>query len=597
MRPLARATTVVILLLVCALLLPWESYPRSWKLWYADTFGATGYNSAPASVANTSPATQTEDFEEICPADVKGWRKAQTIAGVKISASPVCMPDNPWAVAAFVQGTNNVKHMALMNARLAPDAVVKGRDLDGDGDPDEIHIRLEVFELNGGSPDLDVPVVQFPIAPGIKPGLWVFAPKSSGMSTENFESIMAQPGIRLPSPAIRVEQGDVVKVTLENTHYMPHTIHFHGVDHPFLDADGEGNDGVPVTSESPVMPAHTRTYNFQPRQPGTMFYHCHVQVQAHVLMGLQGMFVIEENRPNNWVQTFNIGDGYVRHSSVAVREKYDREYDLHYQDIDKELGERVQVSNDPRVITRLIHRDYDITQADADYFTLNGHSFPYTARDALIVTKPDELLKLRVLNGGSEGIALHTHGHKVTISHYDGVEYPEPVRITRDVVWIASAQRLDLELSAKNDGLHSYGEGVWILHDHQEKGVTTGGIGPGGNVGIIVYDKYLEDNGWPMTFGVDWSNYFSEDYYQRKIPVWSSYDDTNRFGDVQGSVWPKLKIVLLLLLSGVALGLVYRWVFAGGKRRDLNASGNKASGDKASDDKVPEDKTPGDRRD
>ena len=142
------------------------------------------------------------------------------------------------AVAAFVKGTNNVGHMTLMDAKLSPDAVVKGRDLDGDGDPDEIHIRLEVFELNGGSPDLNEPVVQYSIAPGIKPGLWVFAPKSLGMSTENFESLVAQPGLRLPSPAIRVEQGDHVKVTLENTHYMPHTIHFHGVDHPFLTADG-----------------------------------------------------------------------------------------------------------------------------------------------------------------------------------------------------------------------------------------------------------------------------------------------------------------------------------------------------------------------
>ena len=562
---------VLLLLLVASLpFVPWQWYPRDIRVWYADTFGATAYKSPLPTAERSAP----KQVEEACPPDIKGWRQGWTIAGVDISPAPECMPDNPWAVAASVLGTNNVRHLALMESRLAPDAVVKGRDLDGDGDPDEIHIRLEVFELNGGSPDLDIPVVQFPLAPGITPGLWVFAPKGMGMSTENFESVVAHPGLRLPSPVIRVEQGDSVKVTLENTHYMPHSIHFHGVDHPFHnhlpDSDKlnelNGNDGVPVTSEPPVMPASSRTYDFKPRQPGTMFYHCHVQVQAHVLMGLQGMFVIEENRPNNWVQTFNIGGGYVRHSSVAVREKYDREYDLHYQDVDRELGRGVQVSNDPRVIERLLHRDYDITQAKYDYYALNGRSFPYTVRDSLIVIKPDELLKLRVLNGGSEGVSLHTHGHKVTISHHDGVEYPEPVRITRDVVWLSAAQRLDLELSGKDDGLHSYGEGVWIFHDHQEKGVTTAGIGPGGNIGVIAYERYLEDNGWPMTFGVDWSNYFTEDYYQRRVPVWSAYDESDRFGDVMPGAWLSWKLLVLSLLWGAATALLIALLSPGAAR-------------------------------
>ncbi|MBV1932525.1 MAG: multicopper oxidase domain-containing protein [Porticoccaceae bacterium] len=556
MKPLYRALLLLTLIAVVFVLVPWQWYPRDWRVWYADTFGASGYQTP----LSTRPAVPSEDAEEACPPDIKGWRKAQSIAGVEIGQSPNCLADNPHAVAAFVKGTNNVGHMTLMDAKLSPDAVVKGRDLDGDGDPDEIHIRLEVFELNGGSPDLNEPVVQYSIAPGIKPGLWVFAPKSLGMSTENFESLVAQPGLRLPSPAIRVEQGDHVKVTLENTHYMPHTIHFHGVDHPFLTADGGGNDGVPMTSEKPVMPGKQRTYEMQPRQPGTMFYHCHVEVQAHLMMGLNGLFVIEENRPNNWVQTMNIGDGLVRHSSVAVKEKYDREYDLHYQDIDEELGATIQGDNDPRVITQKIHREYDIGKADPDYHTLNGRSFPYTARDSLIVTAPDELVKLRVVNGGSAGVAIHTHGHKVTISHHDGVEYPEPVRVTRDVVWIASAQRVDLELSTKDDGLHSYGEGVWLLHDHEEKGVVTNGFGPGGNVSAIVYERYLQDNGWPMTFGLDWTNYLTPGFYDRRN------SDTALLPGVEEASGVSLRIIALVVLAGIFIGLIIVWFYPGKRR-------------------------------
>ena len=91
------------------------------------------------------------------------------------------------------------------------------------------------------------------------------------MATENFEETKAHRSLRLPSPVIRVEQGDEIKIILENTHYMPHTIHFHGVDHPFLDENGEGNDGVPQTSEIPVLPGEARVYELKPRQPGTMF--------------------------------------------------------------------------------------------------------------------------------------------------------------------------------------------------------------------------------------------------------------------------------------------------------------------------------------
>ena len=559
MTRLYRILLLIVLVLAFAVMLPWQWYPREWRVWYADTFGATSFQQQ----AEAIPATPGDNAEEACPPDIKGWRNAQTIAGIEITASPNCLADNPHAVAAFVKGTNNVGHMTLMDARLSPDAVVKGRDLDGDGDPDEIHIRLEVFELNGGSPDLDVPVTQYSIAPGITPGLWVFAPKSVGMSTENFESLIAQPGLRLPSPAIRVEQGDKVIVTLENTHYMPHTIHFHGVDHPFLTASGEGNDGVPVASEKPVMPGKQRSYEMQPRQAGTVFYHCHVEVQAHVLMGLNGMFIIEENRPNNWVQTFNIGDGFVRRSSVAVKEKYDREYDLHYLDLDKDLGEKIQQSNDPRIVTQLINREYDISQADFEYYTLNGRSFPYTARDSLIVTAPGETVKLRVVNGGSEGVAIHTHGHKVTITHYDGVEHPEPSRIIRDVVWIASAQRVDLELSTENDGLHSYGEGVWLMHDHQERGVTTNGFGPGGNVSAIVYERYLQDNGWPMTFGMGWKNFLTPGFYQRQEDGSGS---TALLADVEENGPSLMRLVLLAVLAGLIVGISASWVPKGRSR-------------------------------
>ena len=108
----------------------------------------------------------------------------------------------------------------------APEALRLGRDLDGDGDPDEIWIELEVIE------------VEEEIYPGEVMTFWVFAPAGQGMI----------PVARAPSPTIRVEQGDVVRVTLRNTHYFPHTIHFHGTIHP------NAMDGVPDFTQAPAVP-------------------------------------------------------------------------------------------------------------------------------------------------------------------------------------------------------------------------------------------------------------------------------------------------------------------------------------------------------
>jgi len=564
---------LVVMLAAVMLFVPPAWLPQWFQPYYYSWLGESSYDAPP-----NSQKVDLGQVEPFCPDDHPEWRKRQVIEGVTIDESPACNPDNPWAVAAVVKGTNNVSMDTLMKAGLAPDAVVMEEDKDGDGDPDVIRIKLEVAELNGRSPDVSEPVPAYFIGPGIQPGFWVFAPKTSGMATKNSDSLEANDLLRVPSPVIRVEQGDTVQVILENTHYFPHTIHFHGVDHPYSHHEGQGNDGVPEASELPVMPGESRTYAFSfddpgfhtghgevmpgksrvfalsPRQPGTMFYHCHVQPQAHIHMGLQGMFVVEENRPNNWVQTLNIGAGQVRHPSVAVREKYTSEYDLHFQDIDSRLNDIIKTTNDPRLIEKAMNRQYNIIDRRANYSLLNGRLFPYTFRESLVVVEPNEKVKLRVLCGNEEGLSLHPHGHKVTITHYDGVEHSPAAQITRDVVWLSMAQRVDLELNTVNDGLHGSGDGVWLLHDHQERAFTTNGIHPGGSATAIVYRSYLSDNGWPKMQGVDWAPFFSARYYKKEVPVWATYDESGMLGEASSRTPSLSRSGLLGFAIGVLLG-------------------------------------------
>lgn len=485
------------------------------------------------AVADLPPTIEVmaEKSEPPCKFNRPEWRNAQTIEGVQIQESRHCLPDDPLTIAAMVKGTNNISMDTLMDTALATDSIIKKNDIDGDGDPDLIIIKLEVIELNGHSPDFAGFVPTFDIAPSIQPGMWVFAPKTRGMATKNFVSIEANPLLRAPSPVIRVEKGDTVWLQLENGHYFPHTIHLHGVDHPFVDKAGEGNDGVPQTSESWVMPGARKTYEIKPRATGTFVYHCHVQTHSHLAMGLIGMLVVEENKPNNWLQTFNIGAGKVRHPSQESTEKFASEYDLHYHAIDKELHGIIQEYNDPRLIARKMNREYDITDSTEDYYILNGRSFPYTIRESLIIAEPNQKIKVRMLNSSGETLALHTHGHKAKITHYDGVEHNPMAQITRDVYALAPAQRIDMIINTTNDGFNSYGEGIWIFHDHREKGITTNGMNPGGNVSAVVYKKYLNVNGIPKMQGVDTKPYFSKEFFKRQLPVWQNADEWNSLGE------------------------------------------------------------------
>jgi FtsP/CotA-like multicopper oxidase with cupredoxin domain len=445
----------------------------------------------------------------------------------------------------------------LMQTQLAADAITMSDDMDGDGDPDKIIIKLEVVELNGHSPDVKTPITTFDIAPGIKPTFWVYAPKTRDMSTLSLYESEANSLLRVPSPVIRVEQDDVVWIVLENTHYLPHSIHLHGIDHPFMDHAGTGNDGVGQTSNMDTMPGESKTYVIKPRQPGTMYYHCHVQPHTHIPMGLQGIFIVEENRPNNWVQTLNVGAGQVRHPSVAVLEKYAREYDLHYQSADKELHNVIARSaNDPRLIAKYMNTEYDITDAGDDYFMLNGRSFPYTLRESLIEMEQDKKVKLRVLNGHTESLALHIHGHKPTVTHYDGVDNGSGSYITRDVHGMVPAQRIDLELDGKDDGLHSFGQGIWMFHDHVEKSFTTDGIGEGGDISLVVYKDFLDEKGVPKAHGMSLAQYFTKGFWQRNYPVWQDYDAWRSLGlpDLQADVTPaKVAVEPIVVAPNAAL--------------------------------------------
>jgi len=187
---------------------------------------------------------------------------------------------------------------------------------------------------------------------------------------------------------------------------------------------------------------------------------------------------------------------------------------------------------------------------------LNGHSFPYTLRDAVVVANGNEDIKLHVANAQRSLVALHIHGHKATITAYDGVEQPAAAQITRDVFDIAPAQRLDLRLRTQNNGLDSYGPGLWMFHDHVPTGTTTDGMEPGGNMAILAYKPLLDEQGMPLMHDALLDQVFNKDYYAKKQAVWAEGDFAPLLGEA-GLIAPDyVRIIIFSLAAGLAIGLI-----------------------------------------
>ncbi|MGH2521235.1 MAG: multicopper oxidase family protein, partial [Anaerolineales bacterium] len=97
---------------------------------------------------------------------------------------------------------------------------------------------------------------------------------------------------KVPGEAIRVREGDRVRVTLKNDLPEPTTVHWHGIDVP------TNMDGVPDISQPAVQPGETFTYEFEAQPAGTRWYHTHFNSAKQMDLGLYAPFIIEPPTPD-----------------------------------------------------------------------------------------------------------------------------------------------------------------------------------------------------------------------------------------------------------------------------------------------------------
>lgn len=262
---------------------------------------------------------------------------------------------------------------------------------------------------------------------------------------------------QVPGPLLRVKEGDDVTVHVTNLTTLNHTIHWHGI----YQRNNWRNDGVPGVTQKAIEPGETYTYRFRADKPGTLWYHCHVNVSEHVgLRGMWGPLIVDPAKPTKLEKR-------VTKEAIIMLSSWDSVY------ADK-LGQGGGPLDTP------------------NFFSMNGRSFPYTQPIRL---EKDDVLRIRFVGAGSEFHSMHLHGHDMLVTHKDGTPLPAPYAV--DTLPIGPGERYDVIVELDNPGL-------WMMHDHVDPHVTNNGQDHGGPMTVIEY-KEIEADEWYHWKGITYN--------------------------------------------------------------------------------------------
>ena len=268
--------------------------------------------------------------------------------------------------------------------------------------------------------------------------------------SDNWETILLKKGkATIPSPMIWGEVGDHIYITLINIgmKHLPdlkdfHTVHMHGA-HVATQLDGfpESSFGVPMWERKegqPLEPPPNATYFFQPEDPGTLMYHCHVEASEHVQMGMYGALVIypsiDSLAKNGITKCCRCGrwklNGKEQHHIPKtatnrnfaynnIHSYFDKEYVMLLSDIDSAWHESVSIPNNPN--------PFNAVNFKPDFWLINGRAFPDTLLphplsvgsdpnltqinyESYVHVKTNEKFLLRMINMGYQVVPWHIHG-------------------------------------------------------------------------------------------------------------------------------------------------------------------------------------------
>jgi FtsP/CotA-like multicopper oxidase with cupredoxin domain len=231
--------------------------------------------------------------------------------------------------------------------------------------------------------------------------------------------------MQYPGPTLIVNQGETVKILLNNTLPVPVSIVFPGQQD--VTATG-GNPGV-LTREAPAVPnglntvAGGPTYTFVASQAGTYQYHSGTNPDLQVEMGLVGVIIV---RPAGFAN--GTGSSHpARKAYVNPGTQYDRETLFLLTEMDPAVHWAVY-----GMVNANLPVEIDTTTIKPSLWFINGRNGPDTELDdyvywlptqpysALPRMHPGERLLMRVVNAGRDLHPFHHHGNHATPIARDG---------------------------------------------------------------------------------------------------------------------------------------------------------------------------------
>jgi hypothetical protein len=215
-----------------------------------------------------------------------------------------------------------------------------------------------------------------------------------------------------PGPTIQVNQGDRVRIIVDN--HLPEvtSMHWHGFEVPVE------MDGSPGTSQDPIPPGGRFVYEFTLHQEGTYFYHSHMAMQE--MMGMIGAFIMHPKEPS--------------------RPHVDKDFAIILQEYS--ILPNITVPNSMNM--------------EFNWLTLNGRAAPATTP---LIVRHGERVRIRLINLGMDHHPIHLHGHQFVVTGTEGGRQPESTWGPGNTVLVGVAQSRDIEFLANNPG-------DWMLHCH-----------------------------------------------------------------------------------------------------------------------------------
>jgi len=307
---------------------------------------------------------------------------------------------------SFLQRT-----MAIGAAALGVPQLVAESSQSSTGRVSKNHLPHEVASLNVPVRTPDLPDLPFTLDNGTKVFHLIAEPVKQRIAPNKTLALWGYNG-SAPGPTIQVNQGDHVRIILDNHLPEPTSMHWHGFEIP------NDVDGGPGVSQAPIKPGERFVYEFTLHQAGTYFYHSHMAMQE--MMGMLGAFIMHPQQP--------------------YRPAIDKDFVIMLQ-------EYAVLPNN--VVPNSMNMEFN-------WLIMNGKAGP--AITPLIVRLGDHV-RIRLINLGMDHHPIHLHGHTFHITGTEGGRIPESAWYPGNTVLVGVAQARDIEFVANNPG-------SWMLHCH-----------------------------------------------------------------------------------------------------------------------------------